>query len=357
MAMSHGGYRWGTKRTACAVHSEKIIRWFLVGIMMLWVGGNVLVDFCPWRYRFPEGDYLVNHIPTGDASPVAITFGNSRFRCGLYADELGQLAGEALGQSGPVSVYAGAVPAGTAITFYPMLERMLARGAEPKLVLVEISPETVAQYAPWLEFDTMRHFNFFQTITAIPDGLRSRSQSRLLSSTMVPLYRHNLQLVDWLRETVGLEPEGEPGVEIARPNRFTKLLGPKDDPLTDAPMRKWFRRYRVGGTQVHNMDRLLQLCKDHGIKVLLVGIPVSTRHRAHYTPEVERQYHQYVDSLKSRFGASFMDFSDRIPDSDFADYHHMVEQGGVLFTRIVAQEYFIPELHQLQNRESAQAGG
>jgi hypothetical protein len=107
-------------------------------------------------------------------------------------------------------------------------------------------------------------------------------------------------------------------------------------------LEKWLRDYQIGGAMPQALERLLGRCRAHHVAVILIGAPVSEVHRKAYTNQVDAVYRDYLHGLERAYGCRFIDCRDRVPDAYFLDHHHLGVEGGVLFSRLLANEILIP---------------
>lgn len=326
--------RPGPRRLALAARGRKALAWAAALFVLACLAGWALIDLCPLRYRFPEAAFVVNHAPAGDHSPEVVLLGSSRFGLGInpaaFTAALRQHSGDA-----NLEGYNAAIPAGDAISADFMLRQLLAAGCHPRIAVIEISPETVNCFVPYLKFQILRQFSRIQTIESIPDAARSRALDRVMTSLFFPLFRHNLQLTGWFFTETAQWVTGRPipGPERVFPNP-ARQMGKSNE--TD--YFKWFKRYEVSGIQPRKFEDLLGYCRANHIQAVLVGIPVSSRHRAFYTPAVEKQYQDFVGRLKREYGCAFMDYAGRFPDTLFADHHHLNAAGNAVFSEQLAAD-------------------
>src|SRR5262249_23019885 len=108
--------------------------------------------------------------------------------------------------------------------------------------------------------------------------------------------------------------------------------------------RGWLRHYRLGG-ETSALERVLARSRAAGIRVVLVGVPVSSWVRELYTPTVEGTFRGYMERLRERDGTEFVDYRARMPDRRVSDHHHLNPPGGTLFARLLATEVLAPRLH------------
>lgn len=322
------------RRAAFAARGRKAVTWAAVLFVLASIAGGMLIDLCPLRFRFPEAAFVVSHAPTGEQSPTVVLFGSSRFGIGVDPEVFGASLRKHSGDAS-LSGYNAAIPAGDAITADFMLNQLLSVNCHPRIAVIEISPETVNRFVPWMKFHILRQLTRMETIESIPDAARSRAMDRVMTSLFFPLYRHNIQLTGWLFTDLAEVFTGRPDVGL--PWVFPdpkKQMGKSNE--TD--YFKWFKRYEIAGIQPRKFEELLGLCRANNIQPVLVGVPVSSHHRAFYTPAVEKQYKDFVGRLQREFGCAFVDYAGRLPDTLFADHHHLNAAGNAVFSDLLAGE-------------------
>ena len=110
----------------------------------------------------------------------------------------------------------------------------------------------------------------------------------------------------------------------------------------------WLRDSRLSPAVTGALARLLDHSRAAGVTVVLVGAPVTTGHRAMYTPDIDAEYSTFVRAMVATYGCRFVDFRDRIPDHGFRDLMHLNAAGSQCFSHALAREVLIPvwrELH------------
>ncbi|MCC7349028.1 MAG: hypothetical protein IT446_00530 [Phycisphaerales bacterium] len=342
--------RAGRRRTALAARGRRAVVWASVLFVLASMAGGMLIDLCPLRFRFPEAAFVVHHAPRGAQSPDVALFGSSRFGIGVNTDRFTESLRKYSGNASLVG-YNAAIPAGDAVTADFMLNQLLSVDCHPRIAVIEISPETVNRFVPWMKFHILRQLTRLQTIESIPDAAQSRAMDRVMTSLFFPLFRHNVQLTGWLFADVaemlsGHEGEGLPWV-FPDPK---KQMGQSNE--TD--YFKWFKRYEIAGIQPRKFEELLGLCRSNNIQPVLVGIPVSSHHRAFYTPAVEKKYKDFVGRLQREYGCAFVDYAGEIPDTMFADHHHLNEAGNAYFSdRLAGDVVRILNLHEKNRPEQS----
>lgn len=86
------------------------------------------------------------------------------------------------------------------------------------------------------------------------------------------------------------------------------------------------------------MRGIFQLAREHGVKVILVEMPMPSKHRDEfYSLPAWADLRAYLQSLAARENAAYLSASDWVPDDrDFMDSMHMNERGAKVFSRRLA---------------------
>jgi hypothetical protein len=270
----------------------------------------------------------------------------------------------------------GAVPAGDAVVADYLLPRLLARGDRPALVVLEISPETLARPSPWITDHTIRFFGWRDVASRLPEILSGDRTSRALAARLTPIHVYRRELLTWLTGRAPpylAVPPAKPSVAssssapvvaradasapdaVARGDVDAVEAPPADPEAAPRPRRvaatlrgvrqtaRWLRHYRPDGAAALALDDVVARCREAGVPLVLVGVPVSSRVRALYTPEVERAFADVVERAR-RGGAEFVDYRATVPDRLFADHHHLNDRGSTVFAQTLAREVLAPRL-------------
>jgi hypothetical protein len=234
-----------------------------------------------------------------------------------------------------------------------MLNQLLAEGVRPRRVIVEVSPETLAERNAWMHLHVDRQLRWQDLPDALLDVWRSRNGPRLLSSRLLPLYAYRRELKTVLvqrlpavrlsaekRVRLGkAEPTPLPFADTLRiTGRHERDLPPWDKRQIWLPLvRSWLRDYRLGGSAERALDRLVARCRKEGIEVVLLGAPVAASHRDLYTPAVEEQFQACMARLTAVPGCTFVDWRAEFEDEFFVDNHHLFREGALEFTTRLAR--------------------
>src|SRR5262249_48066208 len=144
------------------------------------------------------------------------------------------------------------------------------------------------------------------------DTLRSGQASRLAAARLLPTFQYRERLWeiagDWLKtgapkHPLTIEPHAFPApparTPTATPVNWAQLLHMKWPTLTPDLQQKmdegahfvrrsWLRQFHVSDVSRRYLHRILDLCREHGMEVVLVYPPLTSYHRRIYTPEMEQ---------------------------------------------------------------------
>jgi hypothetical protein len=328
---------------------------------------GLALDAAPPSVRFAEGArVLARAREIGDA-PYVLLLGSSRF-WKIDLDTARATLLETLGVRAP-QVVQGAVLGGDAVIADYLLERLLAGGNHPMLIVAETSPETIGHPSNWIAGDAIRFFTWRDVLAWSPEIAVRGKPGEVLTARLAPIDTYRRELLTWI---VGRPP---PYLSVASSGTDDATSPPVEPRPTDAQAppasavpdttteggdrrqpsaatlsglrqtRAWLRHYRLGG-EARALERFLARARAAGIPVVLVGVPVSSWVRALYTPEVERAFRGYMDGLTSGGDTEFVDYRGRFADRFFTDHHHLNARGGSLFARMLAEEVMAPHLYR-----------
>ena len=321
-----------------------------------------VLDFTWPLVRFPSLEQTVAVVQRQPDSPDIVSLGSSRlgagFREKLIAQELQRIDPD-------VKVFNACIEGADPYTMDHVLRHLLAAGMRPKLAVIEVSPETLADKNRWLKFNMLRMMtwsNLNQFVTHIPacGGGREFFMSRFL-----PLICHRQMIVESLllkvmgndkprmmatgsaKTAQDWEKLKTTGVHWEEYMARARSKPAKPEDLTKAELpfvEKWLTGYTINqGRAAQALDRVLTQCREHQIDVMLVAIPVAGPHRALYVPAVENAFHQHIAQLTARYGCRYVDYRDRIEDKLFQDNHHLMLEGARVFSHTLTREVLAPK--------------
>lgn len=313
--------------------------WGIALFLFVQLSAGVVLDRFGLPLRFAEASAVVEQF-SAEANPEVIFLGSSRFLGGVAADEVARCSGRR-----PGSVLNAAVTAGDVIAADLMLDRLVERGARPRLVVIEVSPDTLNHRTYWLRYHITRQLTWADVPRYAGDIIEIGDVGTLLLSRMVPLYYFRHHMVP-------------PGTAVAERPKPLQLGPAGDHPPAPAPLTPeqlavskqgashalmMLEDFHTGGLTGEALERVLQRCDAIGARVLLVGVPVTSACRSTYTPEIDAAYRDLLAGVVRKHGCRFVDYRDRLPDSLFIDVHHLSVEGGRHFSRLLAPEVAVSE--------------
>ncbi|MGB8352361.1 MAG: DUF1574 family protein [Chthoniobacteraceae bacterium] len=332
--------------------------WFGAALLLSPVPGALLVDHCPLRFRFPEAAALQEAWNKTDPRSSILFLGSSRMESFMQSSAFTADAQQATGDHSLIAFNAS-VPAADPVTSDFITSRLLADGRVPQLAIVEISPDFLARKNPFFSVTIKRQF----TAGDLPRYLRDifysgpKDVSSLASSVLTPFYRHRTILLDWFLSHFTSAPVTAPGIvtvpaEIAPPSATSSTPSPAEiakntaweEALKNAAQiyAHSLRDYKLEGATSAALEHTVAMLHAHGCKVVLVELPLTAPFRAMQPPQIEAQFPPYLRHLQEKYGCSYVNLWDRVPDTHFMDGHHGDMEGSREFSEILAREVVAP---------------
>ena len=334
--------------------ARRVLAIALVAVIAGQLAAGLALDAAPTSVRFTEGARVLAQARAMGNAPYVLLLGSSRF----YHIDLETARAtllETVGNGAP-TVIQGAVLGGDAVIADYLLDRLLAQGSRPVLIVAETSPETIGHPSNWIAGDAIRFFTWREVLAWAPEIITRGRPGDVVTARLAPIDVYRRELLSWI---VGRPP---PYLSVASPEVADASPSMDGEPASDVQdgdgrqpnaatlsglrqTRGWLRHYRLGG-EAQALDHFLARSRAAGIPVVLVGVPVSSWVRDLYTPEVEHAFRTYLDRVTARGDADFVDYRARFADGYFFDHHHLNGQGGTLFARMLANEVVAPHLHE-----------
>ena len=299
-------------------------------------------------------------------SPTVVALGSSRTAGSFNIALMTSLLREQLPNRGLVPFNA-AVSASGLVTEETVLRGLLATGRRPELVLVEVAPEMLYPSNRWLQVSRdMTWSNFFDVVG---EAARVKSGARLFENRLLPIYalRFGIRRAvwNWMHETLGRTPEKLDPLEPDVPYFVAGDL----EPTPPAPkMTDEWRRYQLRenqaplngfsptGSGARALVRIVALCDERRIPVLLVEAPACNAYREARAPAKQR-YNAFLDDLLERHPAArYLDFCDAMPDVAFYDQHHVNKFGCSLLCQRLARRDIPEALAAWEQERSVRQG-
>ncbi len=118
----------------------------------------------------------------------------------------------------------------------------------------------------------------------------------------------------------------------------------------DAPGWGLLRDYQVGGAPAARFEEFLNLAQAHGIRVILVNMPIARVHETFLSATAYASYRTYLQATAARHGLPFYDYNrhELWPEPhDWQDTNHLNSWGAAKFSPLLAREALLPVLRDL----------
>ncbi len=330
--------------------------WAAALFLSLQLAIGVILDFvCP-LIRFPSAAEMLAYLKQCPAPPEIVCLGSSRFGSGILTDTAQDALGKQAGLSTIPVVFNASTPWGDLITADFVLKQVLRAGVTPRLLLVEVSWESLQRRNRWIHAHLYRELRWQDLTKCVKDIKAAGQMVRLLAARLLPFYVYRHELGEQLEGC--LPDETDAPAPSAGLDWQKIILHPSlDSPAARATaMQKdrrmvagWLSRYDLGGYAVACLEDLLQTSRQHGIEVILLGVPVSSDYRSLVPPEIETVFRTTIDGICRKYGCRFVDYRARIPDELFVDIHHLKEEGAVQFSELLGREVLAPAWAELND--------
>jgi hypothetical protein len=325
-------------------HGRAVLLWAVVLYAVAQLGLDVVMDrWCPWlanavwRDKWPQVQQLV--AATSDR-PLVVMLGSSRTDDGFQA---GRLCGRPAPDGRPLQAYNFGVPMTGPAHQGLFLDKLLAAGIRPRLLLVELLPPLLNEphrrgvsEENWT-FAATERLNELVRLWPYFDHPGRKAQD-WLEGRVAPAYAYRRELTTRLLQL--LVPRRAP-LPITRYGDHWgyRLQGPLTPPLRAyrlAESRATFppalRYFRIGARPRQALRHLLERCRRENIPVALVLMPESSEFRGWYTADGRQAIRALLDDLRQDYGIDVIDATEWIADQHFVDTHHLLPTGSELFT-------------------------
>ncbi|VTS08678.1 hypothetical protein [Tuwongella immobilis] len=292
--------------------------------------------------------------------PMVVMLGTSRTAMGLDGLTIEQQLRQSLGHS--VNVFNFGIPATGPITHLLYLQRMLAEGVKPDLLLVEILPSMLAADPPpggplEKHFTTPNRLQYSEWEFGLHYGLCVPEQRAEWWGTVVnPVYALRFPVVGrlvpgWLPFSVRLDAgrggdaAGWSPVLFQNPrfnDREIALKRAKND------YEAVLANYRPGGPAAEALERIVSLCREQSIPLKLVMMPEGPIFRTFYPPQTEANLQAYFRHLQEDCGASLVYAREWCAEESFTDSHHLNREGAKRYSQQLGREVIAPAIQAIR---------
>jgi hypothetical protein len=292
------------------------------------------------------------HVAKSDpASKLVVFFGSSMTGHGIQAGALEQSLTGTLQQ--PVVAFNMGTDAAGPFTHLVYVQRWLARGHRPDLVVIELSH--LFHNRPPLETDLPR----FPAHVLCRDELRTvrryNPNPNLLPEwwecVFVPVYGHRLNILHATarflvpfddRANLYADMDDNGFRKVAVPNKEThqKTLAALKEAFTVT-----FGHFTPNRQQLQVLTELMEVLKKERLPVMLVVMPHGSVLRSLYDKEATTKLLADFVALARNYNCAFVNAHDWFDDDMFADSYHLTYEGAERFTARMRDE-IIPVLQR-----------
>jgi len=331
-------------------HARAVVLWTGAAFALIQLALGLAVDNALPQVRDPEfahrEELLQQRIAQEPGQPLVVAVGSSRVMNGID----GQTATQTL-QNG-VQVFNFGIPLSGPFLEEIWFERLLADGAKPDLLLIEVFPaffnERQSRDQNQLDGARLRAGELSRvrpTLHSLAGPIRRWTTGRAL-----PSYRHQAELrwllqIDRQRDgkdvpedlrtvdAFGWQPRGYSAEECERLKR-----------LAHKQYDDCYRDFKLSKAQASQLDELLSRCRKKGIQAALILTPEGSEFRKLYTPQMNTAIDSMLAGLRAKYGVAVIDAREWLDDSHFYDMHHLLYSGAREFSRRLASEGLAPLL-------------
>jgi hypothetical protein len=289
-------------------------------------------------------------------SKLVLVLGSSRTANGLRGLAVEEELSQNLGQ--PVILFNLGEPGGSPLNSLVYLDRLLARGVTPDLLLVEVTPY-------FLSAASERELcNPYCQKYGVSDRSRLWRQGFSLDEIppypwtcwAVPTYGHRVNTLllllpdalPWnVRHTTALESRScDASGWCAHPWITAGASTPeKRAAALSKSLAVWgeqLANFRIGGPFPAALEALLARCRQENLPVALILMPEGSRFRQLYPPGAWEQ----TCTLLTTYGLPIINAREWMADEDFLDGQHLLPDGATRFTQRLGREAILPLLRQ-----------
>jgi hypothetical protein len=337
-------------RNAKNRNARTVLARFVLALLLAQLVLDVLIENAWPNVRDPEWHLLVGRLrqllAEAPNRPLVVVLGSSRSELAVNAAWLSRLP------SGPV-VFNASVPAAGPLMQRVLLQRLLAQGIRPDLIVFEVMPPYFSDRGATFEesIPAGPRLNLAELRELVPDA---REPTRLikgwLKGRLLPLSYHQVALLHHLF------PSGLCPVSATLPGSDRDRHGWKCAPECSAARRARLTKYMLGQydrairsptlhePRIRHLERLLTRCQKEGIGCILFVPPENSGFRSNTAASLRTSLDAALAKIARKHGVPLYDARDWLSDEEFMDGHHATGKGAARFTARFEVEAFVPFL-------------
>lgn len=344
--------------------SKRVIAVFGVVVGLVTIAAPIALDAFP-IFRFPYLSKLAAAYAQVE-DPAVVALGSSRTAGSFNIALMTAYMNEQM-PSRHLVPFNAAVSSSGLVAEETVLRNLLRVGPPPELVLVEVGPEMVYPSNRWLQ--VTRDMTWSNFLDVGGEAVRVKGGARLFENRLLPIYaiRFGIRraIWNWMNESVGRTPEKLDPLEPDVPYFVESDLDPT--PPTPIMTEEWkqfqirenqapLKNFSPTGSGARALARIVALCNERRIPVLLVEAPACSHYRESRAPARER-YSAFIGGLLGMYSiARYVDLGDQMPDVAFQDQHHVNKFGCHLLCRLLAKQAIPEALAAWEENDSTRHG-
>jgi hypothetical protein len=341
--------------------SKRLLLLVVVLIAAGQIAAGLLLDLDPLKVRFRPAESIISDLGKISHHPDILFLGSSRLQGDIRIEELQKAMQETFGKEIPLMVNCS-FPDGDPYAMDFLLQHLLSCGIAPRMVVIEISPETVMLGGAFFGGQVTRILTLKEMPDAAPDLVAFGKIQELLSSRATPIYTFRKEILTYLfglpppylalqtgarqPPVTNVNPQNNPGE--GKENILTRIRSSRPK------VQSWLRGFRIQGLYPRHLESMLAYFKANGIAAILVGVPVTTTHFECYSDGINEKFLYYMNTLVRTYGCRFVDYRNRFPDDLFNDHHHMSLEGAGEFSRLFGEEVLSEAWRKVSNLHSVE---
>jgi hypothetical protein len=346
------------KRNAHLVMLLWIPFWYVIGQLALfaWMDESWQME----RTFSPPRKWAILHQRLAEMPdrPLVIMLGSSRTDQSFQA---GRLTGQPAPDGRPILAFNLGLPAAGGVHHAMYLNDLLAEGARPRLLLVELvtaflnrsrrglQSEEHFTLVPWLSAHELLFLQHYYSN-------RRKMITEWLEARLAPWYGFRWNVHEHFLGRHSQPPEETKFDQSWRPIDpwGWRLLRDMPDTMEFRALR-WMGAYHMYAQSLQHFELspkaaqavydLIARCRRENIPIAFVLMPVSQEFRDLYSPEGRAQIENFIAGLRDRYKVDIIDATEWLNKEDFDDGHHPLLSGAEKFTTRM-----IPEVHKLLAR-------
>lgn len=328
-------------RSQRSVHRNRRSRadvvWAIASLLVLQLGfataiNTGLVQLDDGTTFASKSDQFQNQLTlVENDSLVVAAFGSSRIMNGFDAAGMENRLSE--GRNGRTVVYNFGVPGGGNIYTFLSIEKLIAEGVRPDLILVEVYPILLRQGSEqdWFAGNEMRSKSFEN---AERYGIQTVSRP-WYEEWLFPWHTYRFFVLNRVAPKLLPMDLRENWAQTSDEHGWVSVDKQPNLKTVDKQVeqfRQCIDEFELSPDTCRALRDTVAMCEQYNIQCKLLWMPEPEGIRNVYRPEVESQITEFFDKLQAEFGVQRIIARDWVNDDGFYDMCHLNREGATRFT-------------------------